>query len=47
VQARCDSRGNCQRERSRFTFRGSDGSLRSGAVVDVYLANRPSMLSQR
>lgn len=34
----CDERGNCGRERARFEFRGPTGELRSGEVVDVYLA---------
>lgn len=34
----CDDRGNCGRERARFEFRGPTGELRSGEVVDVYLA---------
>jgi hypothetical protein len=35
-EVRCDARGNCEGERSRFTM--SDG--RRGAVVDVYLPTR-------
>ena len=34
----CDARGNCGVERARFTFRGEDGQLRAGEVVDVHLA---------
>lgn len=34
----CDERGNCGRERAAFEFRGQDGGLRIGEVVDVYLA---------
>jgi len=39
VDARCDARGNCERERSTVTWR--DGStLRTGSVVDVHLPIR-------
>ncbi len=34
----CDERGNCGRERSAFEFRDSTGTVRSGEIVDVYLA---------
>ena len=34
----CDARGNCGRERARFEFRAPTGELRSGEVIDVYLA---------
>lgn len=34
----CDARGNCGVERARFTFRGDDGQLRAGEIVDVHLA---------
>lgn len=35
--ATCDRRGNCQRERSDFTWRDAAGTPRRGALVDVYL----------
>lgn len=38
VRAECDDRGNCGRERARFEYRGLTGEVRSGEVVDVYLA---------
>jgi hypothetical protein len=38
AEPRCDSRGNCERERARFCWRDSQGQLRVGAIVDVYLA---------
>jgi hypothetical protein len=38
VRAECDDRGNCGRERARFEWRGVTGEVRSGEVVDVYLA---------
>ncbi|PCC67929.1 hypothetical protein SAMN02745121_04728 [Nannocystis exedens] len=38
VRAECDDRGNCGRERARFEFKNAAGELRSGEVVDVYLA---------
>lgn len=38
VRIECDDRGNCGRERSRFEFRAPTGEVRSGEVVDVYLA---------
>lgn len=38
VRAECDDRGNCGRERARFEFKDVAGQLRSGEVVDVYLA---------
>jgi hypothetical protein len=34
----CDDRGNCGRERARFEFRAPTGEVRSGEIVDVYLA---------
>lgn len=40
-QLRCDERGNCEMERSRFVWRGSDGRSREGEVVDLHLAVRP------
>lgn len=33
----CDARGNCARERSRFSFAAGSG-VRSGEVIDLYLA---------
>ena len=36
-QPRCDLRGNCERERSTFSWRGADGSAHQGSLVDVYL----------
>lgn len=38
VRAECDDRGNCGRERARFEFKDMAGQVRSGEVVDVYLA---------
>ena len=32
------SKPNCGVERARFTFRGDDGELRAGEIVDVHLA---------
>ncbi|MBI4702602.1 MAG: hypothetical protein HY744_15890 [Deltaproteobacteria bacterium] len=40
VAPRCDARGNCERERARFHWRDGRGTLREGAVVDVYLARQ-------
>lgn len=40
VSARCDTRGNCEGERSRFTYQDPSGALRTGTVVDVYLRGR-------
>jgi hypothetical protein len=34
----CDARGNCEGERSTFTYRDASGLLRTGTVVDVHLA---------
>ena len=34
----CDERGNCGRERARFEFRAPTGEVRTGEIVDVYLA---------
>jgi len=45
--ATCDARGNCEREHASFVFRGADGALHHGSVVDVHLAHRPVALSQR
>ena len=36
----CDARGNCEGERSRFTFADSLGNTREGTVIDVYLPMR-------
>lgn len=33
----CDARGNCEGERSAFTWRDSLGALHEGAAIDVYL----------
>jgi hypothetical protein len=41
-RARCDARGNCERQRAAFSFRGAGGEARSGEVVDVYLRVRKS-----
>lgn len=38
VRSECDARGNCGRERSRFTYVGAGGKPASGEVVDMYLA---------
>lgn len=38
VRGECDGRGNCGRERARFEFRAATGEIRTGEVVDVYLA---------
>jgi hypothetical protein len=45
--ARCDSRGNCERERAAFTFTDAAGFERRGEVIDVYLATRPAPICQR
>ncbi len=42
-QPRCDSRGNCERERSSFSFGGG----RQGSLVDVYLRVVSSQVSRR
>lgn len=39
VASRCDGRGNCERERSSFTWSDSRGQ-HTGAVIDVYLRSR-------
>lgn len=36
----CDARGNCEGERSRFSFVDASGSVRQGTVIDVYLPMR-------
>lgn len=38
VLEQCDERGNCGRERSRFSYVGSSGQTSVGEVVDMYLA---------
>lgn len=38
VRGECDGRGNCGRERASFEFRAPTGEIRTGEVVDVYLA---------
>ncbi|MHB8876120.1 MAG: hypothetical protein ACYC8T_20715 [Myxococcaceae bacterium] len=42
VEPRCDSRGNCERERAAFTWTDGAGVQHAGAVVDLYLATRPA-----
>jgi hypothetical protein len=39
-ERRCDVRGNCEVERAKFRFVGSDGAEHVGAIVDVHLAGR-------
>lgn len=46
VRARCDARGNCERERGAFTWADQRGT-HSGAIVDVYLRVEPSALACR
>lgn len=36
----CDARGNCEGERSRFTFADATGNPHEGTVIDVYLPMR-------
>jgi hypothetical protein len=36
----CDARGNCEGERSRFSFVDSSGKTNQGTVIDVYLPTR-------
>lgn len=33
----CDARGNCEVETSTFTYRGANGALREGRIVDLHL----------
>jgi hypothetical protein len=40
--ARCDARGNCERERAVLRWRDAQGQPRVGAVVDVHLRLSPS-----
>jgi hypothetical protein len=40
LATRCDARGNCERERSRFRWQGLDGREHEGAVVDIHLVVR-------
>ena len=37
IDPRCDSRGNCEKERAQFYFRTEDGQVRTGALIDVHL----------
>jgi hypothetical protein len=37
IEARCDARDNCERERAPLRWRASDGAEHVGSVVDVYL----------
>jgi hypothetical protein len=37
VEARCDPRGNCERERAAVRWRDEHGATHVGSVVDVYL----------
>ena len=43
----CDERGNCQRERSDFTWRDGTGKPRHGTLVDVYLRVNNEKLAAR
>ena len=45
--AACDSRSNCEGQHAGFVFKGADGKLQRGSVIDVYLAHRPVALSVR
>ncbi|MFT3707694.1 MAG: hypothetical protein QM817_08505 [Archangium sp.] len=36
-QPKCDSRGNCERQRASFGFRDASGTKREGNVIDVWL----------
>ena len=48
TRARCDARGNCERERARVRFTDASGRAHQGSVVDVYLAFRtPARVSMR
>lgn len=47
VDARCDARGNCERERAGFTFTDASGQARRGEVIDVYLATRVAPICLR
>lgn len=46
-EARCDARGNCERERAGFDFVGADGKLARGEVIDVYLAVQGAPVCRR
>jgi hypothetical protein len=37
IRVRCDERGNCERERAAFWWRGADGREHEGAVIDVHV----------
>ena len=37
VVAKCDARGNCERERASFTYVTASGSVKTGAAIDVHL----------
>jgi hypothetical protein len=37
VDARCDDRGNCERERAAITWRDAAGATHVGSIIDVYL----------
>jgi hypothetical protein len=39
VVPRCDTRGNCERERARFGF-SEEGRVREGSIVDIHLTTR-------
>ncbi len=40
LDARCDARLNCEREKSVMRYRDATGASRSGSIVDVYLHRR-------
>jgi hypothetical protein len=44
-QPRCDDRGNCERQRAGFAFRGPAGEPRTGAVIDVWLKTWSAAIS--
>jgi hypothetical protein len=39
-EAHCDLRGNCEGERSAFTWRNATGAVQTGSAIDVYLRYR-------
>ncbi|MES2643120.1 MAG: calcium-binding protein [Myxococcota bacterium] len=47
LDARCDARGNCERERARLVYVDATGARREGAVVDVHVRARNTVTAAR
>ncbi|MFO0757041.1 MAG: calcium-binding protein [Byssovorax sp.] len=48
LKPRCDARGNCEVERSRFRFQAAGAEVRQGALIDIHLRKQgnPALLQR-